>query len=100
MAERRFRHEEHGIDIGAERALELAGRDAQQTILRMLFGGIVDQDIKPAEHAYCFADDATAEHLVAEVSPDGEASAVAKPRPRGGWRIGLRRGLRRVSWPG
>ena len=49
MRQRRLGHEEHAEDVGAERLLELRVRRCPRGRLLMLLGGVVDEDVEPAE---------------------------------------------------
>ncbi|MNN93652.1 hypothetical protein D3C81_2121410 [compost metagenome] len=48
MRQRGARNVEHREDVGPEGSFQLAGADVVQRILRMLLGGVVDQDVEPA----------------------------------------------------
>jgi len=76
VSERCLRQVEHRKNIGTEGALELLRRDLFQTLLHVLLGGIVHQDIEAPELAHNALDNVLAEGLVAYVAADERAVAI------------------------
>jgi hypothetical protein len=66
--QRRFRHPEHCIDVGAERPVELLGRDLLNGVSRHLERRIVDKDVEVAELVDDAAHEGSAMRLVGNVS--------------------------------
>src|SRR5215204_570121 len=75
MRQRRLGHEEIAEDVGSEGALDLLRRDLVDVLLRMLLGGVVDEDVEAAEAIDDLLDRLLAEAGVADVAGDGEAVA-------------------------
>src|SRR5215203_4812929 len=75
MRQRRLGHEEIAEDVGSEGALDLLRRDLVDVLLRMLLGGVVDEDVEAAEAVDDLLDRLLAEAGVADVAGDGEAVA-------------------------
>ncbi|MNC19310.1 hypothetical protein D3C75_672400 [compost metagenome] len=59
---------EHGENIGTERPLQLLRGDILNLVLRMLLGGIVDQDVEFAQTFHRFVDQILAECLHPDVT--------------------------------
>jgi len=64
----------HRENVGAEGALQLLGADVLQPLLRVLLGGVVDQQVEPAQRADGAGDRVLAERLVADVAGNGDAA--------------------------
>ena len=65
---------EHAEDVGPEGPLQLRGADVLEPVLRVLLGGVVDQQIEPAEGLDGAREGLAAERLVADVAGDREAA--------------------------
>src|SRR5690606_35940263 len=61
---------------GPESSLELLGRELGQVFDLVLFGGIVDEDVEPAEFPDRLLDGSPAEFLVANIALDAERMAA------------------------
>ena len=75
MPECCLRHEEIAEQIGPERARELILADLAEFLFRVLFGGVVDEDVELAEFADDPFDCARAELLRTDITCDGQAAA-------------------------
>src|SRR5437588_12069629 len=76
MRERSLREEEHREDVRPESALELLRADVFDALLRMLLGGVVDEDVEFAELVRHLVDDFVAMLLVPDVAGDSNALAL------------------------
>src|SRR5438067_3809202 len=75
MREGRLGQIEHSEDIGLEGAPQLLLGDVSDVLVRMLFAGIVDEDIEPAELIDGFADRELTDLLVADVAGNRDRPA-------------------------
>jgi hypothetical protein len=75
MIERGFRKIKIGEDVRAERAFELFAGDLAEVVLRMLFGGVVDEDVQPAEFLHGVLDHVPAGRFPADIAGEREALA-------------------------
>src|SRR5690606_35350016 len=73
--QRRLGHLEHAEDVGAEGLFPLLLGDVLEALLRVLLGGVVDQDVEPAERGYRLIDHLAADILVGHVAGEGQAAA-------------------------
>lgn len=70
MRHRGFRDPEHGIDIRFEGRVELLVRDVRDRVHRMLFRGVVDENVEPSEFARGIRDELPAEGLILQIAGD------------------------------
>lgn len=68
MAESRLRQVEVREDIGAKRPLQLRGGDLLDPVLRVLFGGVVDEDVEPSEFPHGLLDRLPAPRGIADIA--------------------------------
>lgn len=70
-----LRHKEYRKDVGPERALELVGGDLLDSFLRMLLGGIINENIETAKLSHHTVDCVLAKSFLSNVPRDGHTSA-------------------------
>ena len=75
MRECRLAGVEQREDVRAERALELLGGDVLEALVGHLVGGVVDEDVDPAELGDRSLDDVAAIRLVGHVARQRDAGA-------------------------
>jgi hypothetical protein len=74
MRQSRFGKIELGKDVRVESALQLAGCDSFEIFLRVLFGGIIDQDFQMPKLATNLADDPPAGSFLSDISLHRQAA--------------------------